>query len=53
MKLPPGQVLKRASVKFNTQGTSSQSLCDSRKKSVGKTAAKQGSLGNLGEAAIS
>lgn len=31
VKLPPGQVLRRASVKFSTQGASSQSLCGSRK----------------------
>lgn len=52
MKLPLGQVLRRASVKFNTQGALSQSLRGSREKSVGKAAAKQGTLGNLGEEAI-
>lgn len=52
-KLPLGQVLRRASVKFNTQGTLSQSLYGSRGgKSVGKAAANQDSLGNF-EAAIS
>lgn len=33
-EMPLGQVLRKASVKFNTQGTSSQSLCGSRKKEV-------------------
>lgn len=53
MKLSPGWVLMRASVKINTWGLSSQSWCGSRAEKCWKTAAKQGSLGNLGEATVS